>query len=133
MAMGQETRADRARGLLDSVQHLGNSLLSLILVRLELLSLEIAQERFNLAWVAVVVFVALFCLQSGVTLAVLFFVLAVPSGDRLAAIGVAAAVLLVGAAIAVLWLRRWLRTRPPLFAATMAELQKDRERLGGKP
>jgi len=33
----------------------------------------------------------------------------------------------------MVWLRAWLKSRPPMFATTIAELRKDRERLGGAP
>ena len=65
-------------------------------------------------------------------LAILFIVLAVGKANWLAAIGIAALVLLLGALGAVLWLRRWLISRPPMFATSIAELRKDRDRLVGK-
>jgi uncharacterized membrane protein YqjE len=55
--------------------------------------------------------------------------LAVSPENRLAAIGIAALALLLAAAIAALWLRAWLKSRPPMFGATIAELKKDRDRL----
>jgi len=105
------------------------SVLRVVETRLEILSTEIAEERFNLARLIVVALGVLFCLQAGALLGVLFFVLAVGGEHRLAAIGIAALVLLVAAAGGGLWLRSWLKRRPPMFAATMAELRKDGARL----
>ena len=65
-------------------------------------------------------------------MAVLFFVFAVGDANRLAAVGIAAGVLLLLALAGTLWMWRWLKTRPPFFAGTMAELQKDRERMSRK-
>ena len=130
MATIDESAEPRREGLLASVRRLGDTLLRTLHTRLEILSTEIAEERFNLVRAAVLALGALFCFQAGVFLAVLFFVLAVASEDRLRAIGIAAAVLLLAAAGIALGLWRWLKTRPPMFAASIAELRKDRARLG---
>lgn len=129
--MESEARSSRPEGLFGSIRGVLASATEVLETRLEILSTEIGEERFNLTRMIVVALAALGCFQIGVFLAVLFVVLLVGEGHRLLAIGVAALVLLVAAAIAVWWLRRWLHTRPPLFATTMAELRKDRERLRG--
>jgi uncharacterized membrane protein YqjE len=131
MAMSEAPHAARPEGLAGSLRRLGRSLLAVLQTRFEILSADIAEERFNLVRVAVVALGALFCFQVGVFLAVLFVVLAASDQNRLAVIGGVALVLLLAAAGAVLWLRHWLKTRPPLFAATIAELRKDRDRIGG--
>ena len=120
-----------AGGLIGSLRRLGRSLLQILQTRLEILSTEIAEERFNLTRLALVAAVVLFCLQTGLMLAVLYIVLAVSPENRLAAIGIAALALLLGALAGVLWMRAWLKSRPPMFATTIAELRKDRDRLGG--
>jgi uncharacterized membrane protein YqjE len=121
----------RAEGLMGSLRGLVRSMLHVVQTRLEILSTEIAEERYNLTRLVVVVLGVLFCLQAGLLLAVLFFVLAVGGENRLAAIGISGLVLLVAAAVGALWLRSWLKHRPPMFATTMAELRKDRDRLRG--
>ncbi len=115
-----------------SIRRLISNALGLLQTRLEILSLDITEERFNLARMLIVTLCVLCCFQAGVFLAVLFAVLSVATPDRLPAIGIAALVLLLMALVGTLWLWRWLKTRPPLFAGTIAELQKDRDRLGGK-
>lgn len=128
--MSPDPQASRPDGLIGSIRRLFGNLLGTLQTRLEILSLDITEERFNLARMAMVALSVLFCFQAGVFLAVLFVVLSVADADRLAAIGVAALVLLLMALVGALWLWRWLKTRPPLFAGTIAELQKDRERMG---
>ena len=96
------------------------------------MSSELAEERMRLTRIVMVVLAALFCLQAGILLAVLFAVLAVGQEHVLLAIGIAALLLLLAAAGAGLWLRSWLKSRPPMFETTMAELRKDRDRLAGK-
>jgi len=114
-----------------SLRDLVYSALRLVQTRVEILSNEIAEERFNLTRLIVVLVGVLFCLQAGLLLAVLFFVLAVGDENRLAAIGVASLVLLAAALSGGLWLGWWLKHRPPMFATTMSELRKDRDRLRG--
>jgi uncharacterized membrane protein YqjE len=41
--------------------------------------------------------------------------------------GVGALVLLLAAGGIGLWLRSWLKRRPPMFGTTIAELRKDRD------
>ena len=101
----------------------------ILITRLEILSTEVAEERFNLAQLALVALIVLFCLETGLIFALLFIVLAVGTEHRLAAIGIAAVFLLLVALAGGLWLRAWLKRRPPLFAATIAELRKDADHL----
>lgn len=129
--MEPESRTERRGGLLGSLRRLLDTFLGLAATRLELLSTEVAEERLNLARVVVTALGSLFCIQVGAILAVLFAVLVVGQRDLLTALGIAALVLLLAGLAGLLWLRRWLKTRPPVFAATVAELRKDRERLGG--
>ena len=113
-----------------SLRRLGESLIATLETRLELLSTDVAEERFRLIRALVVALAALFCFQAGAILAVLFAVLSVSESHRLLAIGISALVLLLAAGVGAWWLRHWLKTRPPLFATTIAELRKDRERIG---
>lgn len=116
-------------GLVGSLQEFADSVLHLVLTRLEILSTEVVEERYHLTRMVLVGLTVLFCLQVGLMLAVLFAVLMVGNEHRLAAIGIASVVLLAGAAAGALWLRGWLKNRKPMFGATIAELRKDRDRL----
>jgi uncharacterized membrane protein YqjE len=114
-----------SEGLLSAVQRLGHSLTRLLVTRFEILSTEVAEERYNLTKLALGTLIVLFCLQLGVIFAALFVVLAAGAEHRLAAIGIAALVMLLGALAGGSWLRWWLKTRPLMFAATIAELRRD--------
>ena len=129
--MASESQSSADTGLSGSLRRLGRSLLRVLQTRVEILSTEIAEERFNLTRLVVVSLAVLFCLQAGIMLALLFIVLVVGAENRLAAIGITALTLMLLALGGALWLRWWLKSRPPMFAATIAELRKDRERLGG--
>ena len=120
-------------GLLDSLSRFAATVAHIVQTRLELLSTDVAEARLNVVRTTLVVLGVLTCLQAGLLMAVLFVVLAVGERNQLAAIGIAALVLLLGAAGGVWWLYGWLKRRPPLFAATIEELRKDRERLGHRP
>ena len=126
-----ESPPPRAKGLTGSLRRMLYSVLHILQTRLEILSTEITEERLNLTRVLVVVLVMLVCLQTGLVLGVMFFVLAVGNEHRLAALGIATFVLLAAALTGALWLKSWLKHRPPMFATTMAELRKDRDRLRG--
>jgi len=129
--MNTEERPPGFSGLLGSVRRLFDSLLQLVQTRLDLFSNDVAEARLNWVRTTLVVLGLVTCLQAGLLLAVLFVVLVVGREHQLAAIGISAAVLLLLAMGGALWLRWWLKHRPPMFAATIAELRKDRDRMRG--
>lgn len=130
--MKTDPQPPRSEGLAGSVRQLAGSMLRVLSTRLEILSTEIAEERIHFTRLLLVSLVALFCLVAGTLLGVLFLILTVGAEHQLAAIGISALSLLVVAIGSALWLFWWLKHRPPMFASTIAELQKDRDRLVGK-
>lgn len=128
--MATDPLPPRDEGLEGALRRIARALLGAIATRLEILSTELADERVNLTRLTLVALTVLFCLQTGLMLAIVFIVLAVSPDNRLIAIGLTALALLLGSLGGVLWMRWWLKHRPPLFAATVAELRKDRERMG---
>ena len=130
--MAADPLPPRDEGLEGSLRRIARALIGAIATRLEILSTELADERINLTRLALVALTVLFCLQTGLMLAIVFIVLAVSPDNRLLAIGLTALALLLGSLGGVLWLRSWLKHRPPMFATTVAELRKDREHLGGR-
>jgi uncharacterized membrane protein YqjE len=131
--MATEPQPQRDETFTDSLHRLAQSLLTALITRLEILSTELAEERLNLTTLAIVALTVLFCLQVGLTFAILFLVLVVAPEQRALAVGIASLAMLLGAGGGALWLRAWLKSRPPMFAATVAELRKDRDRLKGNP
>src|SRR5436309_8785888 len=128
--MAPDPQPTRDDGMLGSVRRLGRTLLRVLQTRLEILSTEIADERINLTRMALVALTVLFCVQTGLMLAIVFIVLVVSPENRLMAIGITSLALLLGALGGILWMRSWLKHRPPMFAATVGELRKDRQRMG---
>lgn len=121
------------KGLFDSLKGLAASLVGVAHTRLELLSMDLEEERARLISVLVMLFVALFCAGVGVVLLAILIAVAFWDSYRLLALAGLTAVFLAGAAAAVGGARRMLRAKPRLFAATLAELSKDRQHLAGRP
>ncbi len=124
--MGLRAIASR---LLDSLGRAGHLLAGVLAARLEMLSTEIAEERTRLMKLVLAGLAVVSLLQAGVVLALLFLVLLVGPEHRLTAVGTGALVLLCGGLAGGLWMQRWLRSRPPAFAKSIAELRQDVRRL----
>lgn len=121
-----------AGGLLESLKALTGTLVRIVQTRLELLANDIALERAHLATLLVLGTVALFLLGVGVVLVALFVAVAFWESHRLLALGVLAASFVVaGTVLAALTVYK-ARRRPRLFAASLAELAKDRTQLSGE-
>lgn len=120
-----------AGGLFESLKTLSASLVSIVHARLELLSTDIAEEREHLISLLVMGLVALFCLGVGVVLLAILIAVAFWESHRIMALGGLTGVFLAAGA-GVLWLAMYkARTKPRLFEASLAELSKDRQHLGG--
>lgn len=129
MAEKTAGKAAESRGLFASLRALSSSLVAVVQTRLELLALDLAEEREHLTALLGLALAALFFLGIGVILLV-FLVIAVfwDTHRLLVTGGFTALFLLTGGGLAALALRR-LRTKPRLFSASLAELAKDRQRL----
>jgi len=97
--------------------------------RLELLVVELEEERERLKQTLVLTLVVYFGLSLGVILLTIFAVALFWEKGWIIAIGALALVYLGVGIVAGLALRKKILTRPGLFPATLAELGKDRDRL----
>ena len=119
--------------MFESLKTLSVSLVGIVHTRLELLSTDIAEEREHLITLLVLVLLALFCLGVGLVLLAMLIVVAFWESHRLLALGgVTGFFLITAAGMAWLALHK-TRTRPRLFAASLAELSKDRQHLTSGP
>jgi uncharacterized membrane protein YqjE len=125
----QDSGTNRRSGLFGSLKVLAATLLAIAHTRLELFSTEIEEQRAWLGSMVVWTLVALFCAGVGVVLATLFVVLALWDTHRLLALGIPAILFLLGAALTWLVVLGKARAKPRLFAASLAELSKDRKEL----
>ena len=113
-------------GLLDTLRALGDSLLGSLHDRLELISVEVQEEKHRLiqtfVWISAAIFTGMIAIAfASLTLVVYFWDTA-----RVAALG-GLTLLYTGTAVAiVLALRRHLKRQPGPFAATLEEFRTDR-------
>lgn len=119
----------RATGLLASLRRLLATGVEILQTRIELLSVELEEEGVRLRELMLYALVALFFLGFGLLLLTLLVVVIFWDTHRLPVlVGITALYLAIGIGSA-LRVRRTLKTRPRLFAATLGELGKDREHL----
>ncbi len=117
------------KGLFDSLKGLAATLIAIAHTRLELLSTDWEEERARLVSVLALLFVALFCLGVGVVLLAILVAVVFWDSHRLLALAGLTGLFLAGGVAALGVARHKLRTRPRLFAASLAELSRDRQHL----
>jgi len=125
-------KSGHAEGLLDSLRGLATTFVAVLQTRLEIFASELDEQQALLARIAVIAAVAAFCLGLAIILLVLFIVVWFWDTNRLLAIGALAGLFGAGGIVSLLMLRAMVSQRPRLLSATLAELSKDREKLGGK-
>jgi uncharacterized membrane protein YqjE len=128
--MPPEAGEPRSPGLLDSAARFARTAVGLARTRLEILATEVEEERIRVTQLALLVAAIVFCLQVALVLAVVLVVVLLWDSHRVLTLGLLGALFLIGAVAAAARLRFLLRTRPRIFASTIAELSKDEERLG---
>jgi uncharacterized membrane protein YqjE len=125
------TRAQPVTGLFASVRDLLATALAIVHTRLELVTTEIEEELHRVAEILVWMFVVVFF--AGLTVLMLAFVIVVAFWEehRLLAASLTTLGFLAITAIALLVVRAKARARPKLLEATIEEIKRDREALGG--
>jgi uncharacterized membrane protein YqjE len=116
-------------GLLGSVRRLGATLLAMVRTRLELLSTVAEEHLVRLSRLCVLAACALMLITLGLLVATLFVLILFWDTHRLAAAAVLTLMYLGGGIAVALYARREARSQPRLFAASLAELAKDRHEL----
>jgi uncharacterized membrane protein YqjE len=101
--------------------------------RLELLGIELQEERQWLVRYVVVALGALLLLVFGLLLAVFALVLLASEAQRPAFLGIAGAAFLIAGALGAGWLQRRIRERPIPFSDTIAILRGDEAGLEPMP
>lgn len=122
-----ETPPPDTPGLLRSLRTFADGLLGSLYDRIELLSLELQEEKYRLVqvfiWISVMVFLAILAtVFASLVLVVIFWDTA-----RVAVIAALAGAYLLALVAAAVGFRRYLSRQPKPFAATLGELKKDRE------
>lgn len=123
--MAEREGAAARGGLLQSIKHLGQSLLGSARTRLDILATEIEEERLRLEQLVLVALAAAVCLGMALVLCVAFVVIYFWDTHRLLAVGLLALAFLALSAVLGAILRTMVKTRPKPFAITRGELAKD--------
>lgn len=125
----REPEAGQSTGLLSSVKRLITTLLEILQTRVDIIATEFEEERIRLRELVVFGFLTLFFVSVGLTLITLFIVSLYWDTHRLQVLGGVALLYLGLGGVTGICLYRRLKSRPRLFAATVSELEKDREKL----
>ena len=132
MSPGDAPERGTPAGFLDSVKNLAATVVALAHDRVELASTELQEEIARLTGILLWALAAILLAVVGLAFVAIAVLLAVEPGSRpLAASGLALLFLAV-AAIAAAVARRILRAKPRPFDASLSELRKDRDALGGR-
>ena len=128
--MGDRTgKVSEQRGLFASTKGLLGTGVTLLHNRLELLGVELAEERVRLISLLAYGAAGVLCILAGLIFFAIFLTVLLWESNRLLALGAFSA-LFLGAGIASLTLAMSLaRAGSSLFSASLAELRKDREAL----
>jgi uncharacterized membrane protein YqjE len=120
--------ADRSSGggLLGSLRGLAVTGLTLLQTRLALLAVEIQEEKTRAVSLAAYSVAAVILLGAGAVFLAVFVTVLLWDSNRLLALGVFAALFLGGGLVCLFAARGFARAPSGLFAASMAELAKDR-------
>lgn len=116
--------------LASSLRGLASTVLELLHVRLELLSVEAQEEVLRLGALLLYGAVAVTFLSLGLTFLAVFITVALWDSHRLLALGVFTAVFLIAGGVAAWLARARLQSGTRLFSASIEELRQDREELG---
>jgi uncharacterized membrane protein YqjE len=116
------------RGALGPVRRFASTLISYAETRARLAANELEEQVTRLYEIAIWTLVALFCLGVAVVLGAVFVLIAFWDEHRLLAAGLLAVGFLACGIAATLFVRRLMAERPRIFASTLGELARDRER-----
>jgi len=130
--MANPAPGDR-RGILESLNAFAATLVAIVHTRIDLLSTELQEAQHRLLLQLAAALLALFCLGIGVLLAALLVVVLFWDTHRVLTLGLLTAFFLIGSVTIWQLARRAARRQPRPFAATLAELAKDRQHLRRAP
>lgn len=120
-------------GLLESLKRLTGTLLAIVQTRLELLANELEEERLRLRQMLFYGSVALFLFSMATMMLTVFVVVAFWDSYRLQVLGGLTVLFFIAGLLVWNALNRIAQQKPKLFAASLAELSDDIDRLTPKP
>ncbi len=120
-------------GLFASLRGLVATGLEIVQTRLELLATELQEERARLLGLVAFGAAALILLAAGLVFLAVFLTVLLWDNNRLLVLGVFSALFLGGGIVSLLVALRHARTPSRLFAASLAEIARDRAAAEGAP
>lgn len=113
--------------LAGSAGRLGGQAADILKCRLELMALELREDKIRIVQVLILAFLGTALILLGLLLLVAAAIYALPAEWRLAGLVLAALATLLAGWLALSALRQRLKVRHGVFAQSMAELEKDRQ------
>ena len=113
-------------GFLQSVREFADSLLASVEDRIQLISVELQEEKLRLIRIFIWISAAIFTGMMAITFASITLVYLLWESARLAALGGLTLLYVTGLVIIVVSFRRYLARQPKPFAATLQEIKVDR-------
>lgn len=120
---------ERAAGLFASLRNFAATLTGVAQTRLELLANEVEEEKLRFAQLLLFGSIALFCLAMGSVFLAIFITVLLWDSHRLLVLGGLAVLFFSLGGVAVVMFRARASVGGRLFAASLAELGKDRQQL----
>lgn len=125
-----EQASGERRGLFESLSRFGATLVAAVHTRLELLSVDLEEEREHLLSIMLLAFTSLFLLGVGIVLAVILVVTTFwDTQHRLLVLASLTVLFLIMGLAAGMFALYKTRTKPRLFTASLSELSKDQQQL----
>lgn len=121
-----ETPSTPSAGILNSVRAFTDSLLATVEDRIELVSVELQEEKLRLIKIFIWISAAIFTGLMAVTFASITVVYMLWESARLAALIGLTAVYTIAAVSIIVAFRSYLARQPRPFAATLSEIKMDR-------
>jgi uncharacterized membrane protein YqjE len=125
-------KASDRRGLFASTRGLLGTGVTLLHNRLELLGVELAEERARLVSMLAYGGAAFLCLAAGLIFLAIFLTVLMWENNRLLALGVFSALFLGAGLVSLVLATTLARNGSKLFSASLAELRQDRDALSAK-
>ena len=121
-----ETESSTSAGFLDSVRTLAHNLLGTVHDRIELISVELQEEKNRLikifVWISAAIFTGMMTIAfASITVVYLFW-----ESARLAVLGGITLFYALALATILIAFRRFIRNQPRAFEATIQEIKHDR-------
>lgn len=122
----------RSGGLFASLRGLLTTGLGIAKTRLELLATELEEEKARLLGLLVYGAAAFVLLAAGLIFLAIFLTVLLWDSNRLLVLGIVTALFLGGGGVALMVSLGLARSKSRLFAASLAELERDRAALGSE-